>query len=368
MKVLVVSTADFSIGSGSEIRGRLICEGLRREGINVCVVCTSIPDYFETLGIGFYSTKQGFQPALEQASEHFKPDIMYGITEGLADLVAAAAQQYGCALAFDMHGIGVVEILELGSGYGSRPKRLWDSVRWLWSMRKADVITVANPILVPLAQKAYRNVVPVVGMTDITHFSPHGPSVQLGRDKNRTQVLYAGNYFKWQGIDLLFSAIEMLSHEQFEFTLLGSVGKSPQVLERWKHLLNSQTLHLIDSVDYMTVPQYYRGADIVVIPREFMWSNHLALPQKTVDYMASGSVIVATDLAPHRWALGNPDAGILCEPSATGLANGIRRACDKDLRRRVATNARNEAENKFNHLKQAQLIANVLASCVIDYH
>jgi glycosyltransferase involved in cell wall biosynthesis len=363
MRVLIFSTADFSIGSGSEIRGRLICEGLNRQGVKVCVVSGNVPDYFEKLGIEFYSTNQGYKPALEKAVRNFKPDVVYGITEGLANIVTAAAKKYGCALAFDMHGIGAVEILELGGGYGSRPRRLLNSTKWLLSMRKADVITVANPTLVPVAQKIYRNVVPVVGMTDISHFVPNGPSVKLGENENLIQVLYAGNYFKWQGIDLLFSAIEMLIDENFEFTLLGSVGKTPQLLERWKHLLDIKKLYFNDSVDYMTVPHYYRGADIVVVPREFMWSSHLAFPQKIVDYMASGSVIVATDLAPHRWALGNPEAGILCEPTAAGLADGIRRACDNDLRRRISNNARSEAEKRFDHLKQAKLISDAFASC-----
>ena len=116
----------------------------------------------------------------------------------------------------------------------------------------------------------YRNVVPVIGMTDISHFTPNGPVVQLGENKNLIQILYAGNYFKWQGIDLLFSTIEALMHEDFEFTVLGSVEKLPQLLERWKHVLKKhKKLHLIDFVDYRVVPQYYRGADIAVVPREF---------------------------------------------------------------------------------------------------
>ncbi len=363
MRILIFSTADFSIGSGSEIRGRLICEGLQREGAKVCAVCFNIPDYFGKLGIEFYSTKRGFQPALEEAIQNFKPDVIYGITEGLANIVAAAARKYGCALAFDLHGIGVVEILELGSGYGSRPKRLLNSTKWLLSMRKADVITVANPTLVSVAQKMYRNVVPVVGMTDTSHFTPDGPAVKLGENKNSIQVLYAGNYFKWQGINLLFSAIETLIHEDYEFTVLGSVGKTPQLLERWKHVLNNKKLHLIDSVDYGIVPQYYRGADITVVPREFMWSTYLAFPQKIVDYMASGSVIVATDIAPHRWALGVPQAGILCEPTAVGVTNGIRMASDKGLGESVSKNARNEAEKKFDHLNQAKLISDAFVLC-----
>jgi glycosyltransferase involved in cell wall biosynthesis len=364
MRVLIFSTADMSLGSGSEIRGRLICEGLSHLGVKVCTVSRNVPDYFEKLGIGSYSTNQGTRNALDEAVKKFKPDLIYGVTEGLANIVVSAARKYGCALAFDIHGVGLVEIMELGGGYGSRPIRSFNSARWLLSMRRANLITVANPTLVPLAQKFYHNVVPVVGMTDVTHFTPDGPSKKLGLNEKLIQVLYAGNYFKWQGVDLLFSAIEMLIDENFEFTILGSVGKTPQLFERWKHLLDNNKLHLIDSVNYATVPQYYRGADIMVIPREFMWSTHLAFPQKIVDYMASGGLIVATDLAPHHWALSNPEAGILCKPTAIGLANGIRKAADKDLGSRISKNARNVAEEKFSHLKQSKVILDAFVSCL----
>ena len=153
MKVLVFSTADFSIGSGSEIRGTLFARGCGAKALKFVLFASMSLIILKNLKLKFYSTKQGFQPALDKAIQNFKPDIIYGITEGLANVVATTAQKYGCALAFDLHGIGVVEILELGSGYGSRPRRLLNSTKWLLSMRKADVITVANPTLVSVAEK-----------------------------------------------------------------------------------------------------------------------------------------------------------------------------------------------------------------------
>ena len=356
MKVLVFSTADFSIGSGSEIRGRLICEGLHQLNVKICIVCKNIPDYFLSLGIEFISTDLGFENALESAICSFKPDIVYGITEGFANLVTKFAKKYGCGLVFDMHGIGVVEILELGKGYGPRKIRLKNSANWLLSMKKADLITVANPTLVSIANKFYYNVVPVIGMTDTTHFSPNGITHRLGNNENLTQVLYAGNYFKWQGVDLLFEVMENLLYDNFEFTLLGSVGRTDQFLERWRKVLQNERVHIIDSVDYQVVPQYYRGANVTLIPRKFMWSTHLAFPQKIVDYMASGRVIVATDLAPHRWALCEPKSGILCEPNVQSFIQGLKEAQNKDNNSILAHNAHLEAEKRFDHIKQAKVI------------
>jgi len=364
MKVLICSTADFSTGSGSGVRGRLICEGLHHHGVKICVVSNKVPTYFEALGMEFYSAESGYENALNNATCNFKPDIIYGITEGLADIVTRIAKKYGCALAFDMHGIGLIEIWELGNGYGSRLSRMWDSARWLNSMRKADVITVLSPTIIPIAKKYYRNVVPVIGMTDITHFSPDGIIQKLSNNENLTQVLYAGNYYKWQGVDLLFEVMEILLNDNFEFTLLGSIGRTNQFLERWQHIVENDKVHLIDSVDYLMVQQYYRGADITVIPRKFMWSTHLALPQKMSDCMASGCTIVATNLIPHQWALSEPKSGILCDPNVQSLTQGLKQAQDKELSKFLAHNARLEAEKRFDHFKQTKAILEVFESII----
>lgn len=360
MRVLLFCSANLNIGSGSEVRARLLAQGLNRCGADVCVVSSGIPEDFSTSGISgmLLDSNKSWEESILAAAKEFKPDIFYGITEaGISD-VSNVATSFKCPVVFDLHGIGVVEILELGGGYGSRLSRIKNSLRWLSKVPKANAITVANPKLVSVIERFNKRTVPVIGSTDITTFCPNGPSAKLGNDASKIQVLYAGNYFKWQGVDLLIKAIKKLVEEKapFEFTFMGSVGRNDATIKGWKSFLPDGKVHFIDSVDYSYVADYYRGADVLVVPRPFMLSTYLAFPQKIVDYMASGRTIVATDIAPHRWALESPRAGVLCPPTAEGLAEGIRKTADSTLRSDLSINSRIQAVELFDHLKQSKKI------------
>lgn len=358
MKVLLFCTADLATGSGSEVRARLIAEGLARNGADVHVVASGIPGAFAALGIGGTRIGPGrpWAEALSAAVEAFRPDVVYGITEAGADAVMRAARAARRPVAYDLHGIGFIEVVELGSAYGSRLKRIANSLKWLSRVPRADAVTVANPTLYPLVRAFNGKAVPVFGMTDVSHFRPDGPAVRLGTDPAKIQVLFAGNWFRWQGVDMLLEAIGILGRdrEPFEFHLLGSVGKRAGAPP-------GAAVHCLDSVDYAVVPEYYRGADVLVIPRPFMLSTHLAFPQKLVDYMASGRTIVATDLAPHRFALESPPAGILCGRTARSLADGIRRTKDAGLRAELSANARDRAVALFCHARQTERVRNLFS-------
>jgi len=360
LRVLLFCGTDMARATGSAIRGRLIAEGLQLNGASVCVVAPGVPGAFEALSIQSVLLSDGttLGTTLVEAVTTFHPDIVYGITEAWADVVVDVASSNRCAAAFDMHGIGVVEILELGRGYGPRLPRLKNSAKWLRAMRKADVITVANPTLAPIARFLYRHVVPIIGLADTTTFSPDGLVVRIGSDAASLQLLYAGNHYKWQGMELLLAAFRRLVRDDapVELTILGSAGEALSEGACLRTGIPEGRVHFVPAVNYGDVPAYYRGADVLLIPRPRMMSTHLAFPQKVVDYMASGRAIVATDLAPHRWALQDSEAGILCRPTPRGLAAGIRRSYDSSLREQCGKQARARAVALFDHVRQSQRI------------
>jgi len=360
LKVLLFCTANLTTGSGSEVRARLMSEGLARNGADVHVVASGIPAGFASLGIGGTLLAPGrpWEETLSAAADAFRPDILYGITEAGADALMRTARAARRPVAYDLHGIGFIEVIELGRVYGSRLKRIRNSLRWLSRIPGADAVTVANPGLYPVVKMFNGKAVPVFGMTDVSHFRPDGPAVRLGTDPGKIQVLFAGNWFKWQGVDMLLEAIGILARdrEPFEFHLVGSVGKRPGPEPPAAGDPARGAVHYRDSVDYADVPGYYRGADVLVIPRPFMLSTHLAFPQKLVDYMASGRTVVATDLAPHRFALESPPAGILCHRTARALADAIRTTKDERLRAELSANARSQAVALFCHRKQTERV------------
>lgn len=368
MKILVFCTANLSHGTGSAVRARLIVEGLRHHGADVCVVSSGVPERFTKIGVhsALFAEYKDWESTISEATASFRPDILYGITEAGADAVMNVARKYDLPFILDLHGLGVVEILELGAGYGSRLTRIKNSLRWLSRAANAHALTIANPTLLPYAKRINRNSIPIFGMSDVSHFSPEGLVARLGRDSDRVQVLYAGNYFKWQGIDLLVDAITILSKKNapIEFTLMGSVGQSEILLHKWNKKLPKDTVNFVASVDYNEVADYYRAADVCVIPRPFMLSTYLAFPQKLVDYMAAGRAIVATDIAPHRWALKSPRAGVLCRATPNSLADALCQATDEQLREEISVNAREVAVHKFCHLKQTEKIYSLCSKIV----
>lgn len=360
MKVLLFCSANLETGSGSAVRARLMAEGLARHGARVHVVASGIPGGFESLGIGGTVIEAGrsWAPPLAAAADAFRPDILYGITEAGADALMRTARAARRPVVYDLHGIGFIEVIELGRDHAFRLRRIGNSLKWLSRVPRADAVTVANPGLYPVLRVLNRKTIPVIGMTDVSHFRPDGPAVRLGNDPRKIQVLFAGNFFKWQGVDMLMEAIGILTRdrEPFEFHLLGSIGKKAGSAPFSADVRAGGPVHARESVDYGLVPDYYRGADVLVIPRPFMLSTHLAFPQKLVDYMASGRAIVATDLAPHRFALESPPAGILCRPTAQSLADGLRKAKDERFRAELAANARKKAVDRFCHERQTEKV------------
>lgn len=360
LRVIIFTPALTSSGSG--LRARLLAEGLSAAGASVVALATAQPDDWQLseIPVVLIDSEKGWEWSLGELASRFDPQVIYGITEAGADVVCRVAKAHGCLSALDLHGLGFVEILELGADHGPRLRRVYNSLRWLARIWAADVITVAPPRLYAWLRRLTRAVVPLHGVTDVTRFTPLGPRRQLGSDPQALQVLYAGNFYRWQGVDLMLEAIvgmDAADRACFEFTFMGSIGQRAADMDRWKARLPKGLLHVLPAVEYGAVPSFCRGGDILVVPRPFMWTSHFAYPQKMVDYQAAGCAVLATNLAPHRHAAEDGKAAALCEASVEGLRQGLLRLRDPQLRRDLAHAARARAEAEYSHLVQGRWLS-----------
>ncbi len=364
MRVLLFSTSYMNGNTGSEVRAHLLAAALMKRGITLGFVTPDSPDWVEpgTPTFSWLASRRAIASELQLAAEAFRPDVIWGITEGLADLVIKTSRRVGCASAFDLHGIGIVEVLELGAGYGSRWQRSWNSLRWLWAIRQADAVSVANPTLLPVITR-YVNprTMLAAGCADLEHFSPAGPKIELG-PADRLQVMYAGNFLRWQGVDMLLEAARILLERgaPYDFNLLVSFGKDQSALEPYRSLFETGRVRLLSPVSYEEMPALLRSADVLTIPRPWMRSTHLAFPQKISDYMAAGRAIVATDLVPHRYAITDGQTGVLCAPDPTGLAEALLRLESAEVRDRLGRNARAFAEQQLSVERVSGIVAEML--------
>lgn len=289
--------------------------------------------------------------------------MLYGITEGNADLVLEASRRLGLPCVFDVHGIGVVEILELGRGYGPRLRRLRSSLRNLRALRGATALTVANPTLLPVLRAVNTSTRLAPGLVDTELFTPNG-TVDRRVPEDTVHVLYAGNRLPWQGCDLLLDAAARMEDggRRIQVTVVASdADGGPNLPSRHDLPRNAE---VVASVEHHEMPPLLRGADILVVPRPWMLSTYLAFPCKLTEFMAIGRAVLATNLKPHRYAIEDGATGILCRMSSAGLAAGIERLFSAALRDALGRQARAAAEARFDYRQGTLIIRDVLRSVV----
>ena len=357
MRVLIFSSV-FGV-SGSSIRALLIAEGLQKEGVQVAIAGYTIPATLnEQITKYVFRTDRTGMEYLAEAAKIFRSDWILGITEDVADWVIYASKIVNCKSAIDLHGIAIFEIIELGKGYGNRLNRIGKSIKNIRNVAKADLIITDPPNLYPLAKFLFgkSKVVSVIGMVDTSLFE-NRLNQSYYNDHEKNHVFYIGNYYKWQGIELFLKAAQMVCENanNFDFTILGSVGKKAAKNILDSPLISEGIIRILDPVSHNEVSKYMISADILVIPRPFMLSTYFGFPSKLCEYMAAGKLIIATDLSPHRWALKNPDCGILCPPTAKGISESILNY-DSHIAEELGKTAREQAIYRFDYIKQCKLI------------
>jgi glycosyltransferase involved in cell wall biosynthesis len=136
-------------------------------------------------------------------------------------------------------------------------------------------------------------------------------------------VLYSGNFEPYQGVELLLDALALVPHVQ-----LLLMGGSPDEVARMKTEARAR------GVGERTVfsgqrppselPAFLGLADVVASPR----AKGQNTPFKVFTYLASGRPLVATRIPTHTQLVDDATA-FLVEPTAEGLAGGIRAALDR---------------------------------------
>ncbi len=346
LRIMLFCALDLRQSTGSSNRARLFALGLQVHGAKIGVVASGFPDELSQRDIECHwlQPQQNVADQLVDFGRSFEPDVIYGVTEEKARAVIRASKILGRPCVFDIHAIGAVEAFERWPLNSMRLRRVGESLANLRALREARALTVVSPTLIPVARLLTRECNLIFGPADLERFNPDGERVTLGR-QDRIQVLYAGNFMPYQGCSLLLKAAAILIRrgEPYDFTFVGSTKRGDKLIQQWSHLVNTGALRFVDSVDYSEMPRYLRGADILTIPRPRMLSTHFAVPSKLHDYMAAGRAIVATDLAPHRFAVQHGVHGILCRPNPTDLARGLLRLRDSEERQRLGHNARARA-------------------------
>jgi len=127
--------------------------------------------------------------------------------------------------------------------------------------------------------------------------------------------------------------------EEVSLLLIGPRG-ARETEERFDQLLSLPNVAWVGPKDFRTLPGYLAAADVALVPYTHSRFNEGSFPLKTLEYLAAGLPVVATDLPAIRW-LNSPDVHVADDPGSfaaevTRLGRSVRSEADLDRRAEFA--------------------------------
>jgi len=167
------------------------------------------------------------------------------------------------------------------------------------------------------------------------------PAVGLNKAKDEFICMYAGKHARYNGLDNVLAAADLLkSEKRIRFILIGDGYHKPCLkdLAQKKGLKN---VTFLEPVAKEQIFAFLRAADLFLLPYSDQELWHLALPNKLFDYMAAGRPIVAA-MPPGDTSqvLSRARCGIRTSPGTPSmLAEAIKFfAADPELCRKLGQN------------------------------
>jgi glycosyltransferase involved in cell wall biosynthesis len=161
-------------------------------------------------------------------------------------------------------------------------------------------------------------------------------------------VLYTGTFEAYQGLDMLFEAMALVSGERPDARLLLAGGKPDQVAtaRQMARAAGLETVAIFTGErPAAEIPAFLAAADVLVSPR----SRGTNTPLKIYQYLRSGKPIVATRLLTHTQVLSD-DTAFLTGATPRELADGILAAlADRQRAGEIGRRARQLADTKYSY-------------------
>lgn len=187
-------------------------------------------------------------------------------------------------------------------------------------LREADAITViCNGLRDEIIQRgvAAERLTVVPNAVDLGHFG-----AVCARDAELAQTTglhdavvlgFVGSMYAYEGIPLLIEAMPKLIEVEPRVRLLLAGGGPDEIAVRARvdSLGIADKVVFLGRVPHSEVPRYYDLVDIFVYPRKRMRLTELVTPLKPLEAMASGRLVVASDVGGHRELIRDGDTGVL---------------------------------------------------------
>lgn len=290
-------------------------------------------------------------------------DVVHAVEEA-AHLAAPLARVFSLPLVVDMDSSIPDQLRD--SGFARRGPLLWaaEALESHALRHSAAVITVCESLTRSVRARVPGANVFQVEDPPLVRAGALPPPAEAARLRAslglgpEPLVLYSGNFEPYQGVDLLVDAATRLPEAQFLF--MG--GEPPEILRLAARAAAAGGRCVFAGKKPVSeLPLYLSAADVLVSPRR----TGINTPFKVYTYLASGKPLVATRIATHTQLLDDTLA-VLTEPTADGLAEGVRRVlADPPAAAARAQTARRLVERDYSEARFEEKVRRAYASLAV---
>lgn len=169
--------------------------------------------------------------------------------------------------------------------------------------------------------------------------------VELGLRSNVPVVLYMGSFFYFSGLGHVLEAMEKLSDKPY-LILIGGGEQSDHLLAVTERLGLTEWVRFTGFVSYHELPKYFHIADVAINPMIPSLVSDTALPNKVLQYLASGLPVVSTRLKGLDILFGKLTCMTFVQESSQVLPAALD-LIGRSSRKKLTTRDRNEALDLF---------------------
>lgn len=204
-----------------------------------------------------------------------------------------------------------------------------------FALRHADAVIAAGPAALP-AMAGRESRVGRIADIPASLDAPPAAHVAACRDRILSRpddilVTYVGSFATFQGLELLFGALERVRRADNRVRLAVVGGSAAEIGRQQRRLGRkglAEAVAFLGRVTPTDLAAVLAASDILVSPR----LGGTRAPMKVLDYLQSGTAIVATDCPANRDAL-TSDVAVLTAADPAAFAEGILALCRDPARR-----------------------------------
>ena len=137
-------------------------------------------------------------------------------------------------------------------------------------------------------------------------------------------VTYAGSYPKYQGIETLIEAAEILCNEEIYFKFMGFHKKDLNIKKEIGNRLREKAI-LLDWLPKGELLSELQKSDILIITADPS-CNRAIFPAKFAEFLALAKPVIVTTIDESSTIVERFDCGFVCKPTADSIAKAILKA------------------------------------------